>query len=60
MLLGEAELWTDRTDDARRHLRTALALAREAEEDYIVLACLAHLALLEALRGRLRSLGYIH
>jgi LuxR family transcriptional regulator, maltose regulon positive regulatory protein len=54
LLLGEAELWTDRPTEARRHLKTALALARESEEDYVVIGCLSHLALLEALSGRLR------
>src|SRR5262249_19330919 len=58
LLLGEAELWTDRTEEARRHLRTALAIARECEDDYVVLGCLAHLAWLEALAGRVRAAAW--
>jgi LuxR family maltose regulon positive regulatory protein len=54
LLLGEAELWTDRDTESRRHLRTALALAREGEEAYIVLGCLSNLAFLESRRARLR------
>jgi LuxR family transcriptional regulator, maltose regulon positive regulatory protein len=55
LLLGSAELWTDRLGEARRHLRGALALARENGEDYVLVGSLSHLALVDVLNGRLRS-----
>ena len=53
-LLGAAELWSGALDDAGVHLRRALATARQAENEYLVVGALGHLALVELLEGRLQ------
>jgi LuxR family maltose regulon positive regulatory protein len=53
-LLGAAELWSGALDDAGAHLRSALAIARQVGNDYLVLGALGHLALVELLEGRLQ------
>ncbi len=53
-LLGAAELWTGALEAAGRHLRAALATARQAENGYLAAGALGYLALLELLEGRLR------
>jgi LuxR family maltose regulon positive regulatory protein len=45
MNLGIAELWSQRTQDARRHLEEGLSLARQAERPYLEIGCLAHLGI---------------
>jgi LuxR family maltose regulon positive regulatory protein len=43
--LGTAESWAARSEDAERHLESALALARATRRPYLEIACLANLAL---------------
>ncbi len=53
LLLGATELWTDRLGPAARNLRAAVAQARFAEQEYLVLGGLGHLAIVEVAEGRL-------
>ena len=50
---GTAELWSGRFDEAARILDSAVAAAAAAGEERERIHCLSHLALAEALRGRL-------
>jgi LuxR family maltose regulon positive regulatory protein len=52
-MVGAAELWGARLDDAAAHLEEAGALAGDGGREYLALHATGHLALLEALRGRL-------
>jgi LuxR family maltose regulon positive regulatory protein len=52
-ILGAAELWSDRLDDAAAHLEMSRALAEGGSREYLALDATGHLALLEAVRGRL-------
>ena len=52
-LLGAAQLWSGQLDDAAGTLERALADAGRRGRDVVALAVTAHLALLEAARGRL-------
>ena len=52
-LLGIAQLWSGELDDAAGTLERARADAGRRGRDVVVLAVTAHLALLEAVRGRL-------
>ena len=45
MNVGITELWSLRTNEARRHLEEALSLARQAERPYLEISCLAHLGI---------------
>ena len=45
MNVGITELWSLRTDEARRHLEEALSLAQQAERPYLEIRCLAHLGI---------------
>ena len=51
MNLGIAELYASHTDDARRDLEEALALARRGGRPYLEIGCLGHLALAAVLGG---------
>jgi LuxR family transcriptional regulator, maltose regulon positive regulatory protein len=51
MNLGIAELWSLHTEDARRDLDEALALARRRGRPYLEIGCLGHLALAAVLGG---------
>jgi LuxR family maltose regulon positive regulatory protein len=53
LLLGATEVWTDRLGSAARNLRAAVAQARFAEQEYLVLGGLGHLAIVEVAEGRL-------
>jgi LuxR family transcriptional regulator, maltose regulon positive regulatory protein len=53
-MVGAAELWSARLDDAAAHLEEARELAGDAGREYLALHATGHLALLEALRGRLQ------
>jgi LuxR family maltose regulon positive regulatory protein len=53
--LGAAELWTGDLDAAETHLWEGHAAALQAGLDYQRLDCLSHLAVLDALRGRLNQ-----
>ena len=56
VLLGSCEmLWIGQSTAAARHLRTGIALARQAEQDYVVVGGLGHLAALCAAEGSLRT-----
>ncbi len=56
VLLGSCEtLWIDDRPAAARHLRTGIALARQSEQDYVVVSGLGHLAALSAAEGSLRT-----
>jgi len=44
MTLGIVELWAGAGDDAERHLREALELARRNGRPYVEMGCLGHLA----------------
>jgi LuxR family transcriptional regulator, maltose regulon positive regulatory protein len=50
---GTAELWSGRFDEAARILDSGVAAAAGPEEERERVHCLSHLALAEALRGRL-------
>ena len=50
---GTAELWSGRFDEAARVLDSGATAAAAAGEEHQRLNCLGHLALVEALRGRL-------
>lgn len=50
---GAAELWSGRFDEATRVLEPGAVAAAAPEEDRERIDCLSHLALAEALRGRL-------
>jgi LuxR family maltose regulon positive regulatory protein len=52
-ILGAAELWSDRLDEAAAHLEESRAVAERGGRDYLVLDATGHLALLEAVRGHL-------
>jgi LuxR family maltose regulon positive regulatory protein len=52
--LGIAETWTGNRRHAREVLEEAIALARNADRDYLVFSALGPLALVEALTGSLR------
>jgi LuxR family maltose regulon positive regulatory protein len=52
-VLGAAELWSDRLDDAAAHLEEGRALAERGGLEHLALDATGHLALLEAARGRL-------
>jgi LuxR family maltose regulon positive regulatory protein len=52
-LLGAAQLWSGQLDDAAGTLERARADAGRRGRDVVALAVTAHLALLEAVRGRL-------
>lgn len=45
MNVGITELWSLRTNEARRHLEEALSLAQQAERPYLEIGCLAHLGI---------------
>ena len=45
MNVGITELWSLRTDEARRHLEEALSLAQRAQRPYVEISCLAHLGI---------------
>ena len=45
MNVGITELWSLRTNEARRHLEEALSLAQQAERPYLEISCLAHLGI---------------
>jgi LuxR family maltose regulon positive regulatory protein len=51
MNLGIAELWSSRTDEARRHLEHAVDLSRRAGRPWLEVGCLAHLAMLAPITG---------
>jgi len=51
---GAAELWSGRFDQAARVLDSGVTAAAAAGDEYERICCLGHLALVEALRGRLR------
>ena len=51
---GAAELWSGRLDEAAHLLDLAAGAATDAGGEYERAQCLGHLALVEALRGRLR------
>jgi LuxR family transcriptional regulator, maltose regulon positive regulatory protein len=53
LALGAAELWSDQLDEAAVHLEVSRALAEGAGLPYLALEATGHLALLEAVRGRL-------
>ena len=53
--LGVAELWLGRLDAAEEHLEAAQAAARWADLDEVRVECLSHLAVLEAMTGRLTA-----
>jgi LuxR family transcriptional regulator, maltose regulon positive regulatory protein len=53
--LGIAELWLGRLDAAEEHLEAAQAAARWADLDEVRVECLSHLAVLEAMTGRLTA-----
>jgi LuxR family maltose regulon positive regulatory protein len=57
MNLGIAELWSLHSDEARRDLEEALALARRRGRPYLEIGCLGHLALLAILGGPSISTG---
>src|SRR5258705_4637204 len=50
---GTAELWSGRFDEAARILDSGVTAAAGPEEERERVDCLSHLALTEALRGRL-------
>jgi ATP/maltotriose-dependent transcriptional regulator MalT len=54
---GAVEIWSGRFDEAARTLRSGVAAATAAGDDYERAGCLGHLALAEALRGRLGRAG---
>ena len=51
---GAVELWSGRLDEAARILDSGVAAAAASGGEYERAGCLGHLALVEALRGRLR------
>ena len=51
---GAAELWSGHLDEAARVLDAGVAAAAASGEEHERAGCLGHLALVEALRGRLR------
>jgi LuxR family maltose regulon positive regulatory protein len=53
--LGVAEHWTDETDSGVARLEEALELARRDSCEYVVLDCLAQLALFKGLSGALHD-----
>jgi LuxR family transcriptional regulator, maltose regulon positive regulatory protein len=53
--LADAELWTGDLDAAETHLREGHAVALQAGLEYQRLDCLSQLAVLHALRGRLKQ-----
>jgi LuxR family maltose regulon positive regulatory protein len=56
-LLGAAELWSGRLEEAAAHLEEAASDAGRTGRRFIELDATAHLALLEAVRGRLGRAG---
>jgi LuxR family maltose regulon positive regulatory protein len=52
-MVGAAELWSARLDDAAAHLEEGRFLAGDGGREYLALHATGHLALLEAVRGRL-------
>ncbi len=50
---GVVELWSGRLDEAARVLDSGLTAAAASAEEHLRIDCLSHLALAEALRGRL-------
>jgi LuxR family maltose regulon positive regulatory protein len=52
-MVGAAELWSARLDDAAAHLEEARELAGAGGREYLALHATGYLALLEAVRGRL-------
>jgi LuxR family maltose regulon positive regulatory protein len=56
-LLGAAELWSGRLEEAAPHLEEAASDAGRTGRRFIELDATAHLALLEAVRGRLGRAG---
>jgi LuxR family transcriptional regulator, maltose regulon positive regulatory protein len=52
-ILGAAELWSARLDDAAAHLEECRALAEHDGLECLAVDATGHLALLEAIRGRL-------
>ena len=56
-LLGAAELWSGRLEEAAAHLEEAACEAGRTGRRFIELDATAHLALLEAVRGRLGRAG---
>jgi LuxR family transcriptional regulator, maltose regulon positive regulatory protein len=51
--LGTAELWTGDLEAAEAHLRAGLVAARSAGLEEVQRTCLSHLALVQAVQGRL-------
>jgi LuxR family maltose regulon positive regulatory protein len=49
--LGIAELWSNRTEEAERHLEQGVALARQIRRPFLEIAALGHWALLTRLRS---------
>jgi LuxR family maltose regulon positive regulatory protein len=56
-LLGAAELWSGRLEEAAAHLERAVEAAAGAGRAFVEVDATAHLALLEAVRGRLARAG---
>jgi LuxR family transcriptional regulator, maltose regulon positive regulatory protein len=56
-LLGAAQLWSGQLEDAAANLELARADAGRRGREVVALAATAHLALLEAVRGRLGRAG---
>ena len=54
---GAVEVWSGHFDEAARALRSGVTAAATAGSDHERTGCLGHLALAEALRGRLRQAG---
>jgi LuxR family maltose regulon positive regulatory protein len=55
LMRGAAEVWTGASASASRHLRESLMLARRAGQEYVELAGLGYLGLLQAMEGRLEA-----
>lgn len=53
--LGTVELWNGQVEAATHHLERALALATDADLDWLRLLCRAYLAFASALEGRLAA-----
>jgi LuxR family maltose regulon positive regulatory protein len=55
LMRGAAEVWTGASASASRHLRESLMLARRSGQEYVELAGLGYLGLLQAMEGRLEA-----
>jgi LuxR family transcriptional regulator, maltose regulon positive regulatory protein len=56
-VVGAAELWSARLDDAAAHLEEGRVLAGDGGREYLALHATGYQALLEAVRGRLARAG---